>query len=66
MKRQGKVIRSDGKKKRMIFSEEEWLNQKQKKKQKKKKKMREKPHKLKIKENGVSDNYPKKFRDEKQ
>ena len=57
MKRQGKVIRSDGKK----FLEEEWLNQKQKKT-----KNEVKPHKLKRKENGVSDNYPKKFRDEKQ
>ncbi|WP_370751541.1 hypothetical protein [Eubacterium sp.] len=40
MKRQGKVIRSDGKKKDWSFLEEEWLNQKQKKKQKKKQKMR--------------------------
>ena len=35
MKRQGKVIRSDGKKKRdWSFSEEEWLNQKQKRNKK--------------------------------
>lgn len=34
MKRQGKVIRSDDKKRDWSFSEEEWLNQKQKRNKK--------------------------------
>lgn len=38
MKRQGKVIRSDGKKKDWSFLEEEWLNQKQKRNKKRNKK----------------------------